>query len=131
MFNVYSFKIITAQWISTTPSTDLRWLTVDWCVWTVHRQSRSSCQVVAFQETFQCCNLWLQWTVVVFICEYLLCNLLNAVEFRNGNYNILWTQMTFPLKLLTVGGTSFWAFQSLGNYQHTQCSRDVQLIYKI
>ena len=44
---------------------------------------------------YQCCVLTLQRTVVVFICEYLLCNFLNAVKFENGNYSILWSQMTF------------------------------------
>ena len=40
--------------------------------------------MLVFNYYFQCCGLWLKQTLVFFVCEYLLCNLLNTVVFLNG-----------------------------------------------
>ena len=44
----------------------------------------TGCQMSVFNYYFQWCGLWLKRTLVFFVCEYLLCNLLNTVVFLNG-----------------------------------------------
>ena len=42
------------------------------------------CQMSVFNYYFKYCDLWLKRTLVFFVCEYLLCNLLNTMIFLNG-----------------------------------------------
>ena len=42
------------------------------------------CQMSIFNYYFHYCDLWLKQILVLFVCEYILCNLPNTMIFING-----------------------------------------------